>query len=40
MKSFQIQEENQFDTLYAPVARITTIRIMLGNAAQNNWEIE
>lgn len=39
-RGYQIEEENPFDALYAPVARMATIRIFLSHALQENWKIK
>lgn len=38
-KGFQIKEENFSQAMYAPVARISTIRVMLSVSLQKNYEI-
>lgn len=38
-KGFQIQEENDFTPMYAPVARLSTIRAFLVHALQQNWNV-
>ena len=38
-RGFQAQEENPFEPTYSPVARLSTIRLMLSIALQRQWEI-
>lgn len=35
----QIQEEKNIN-MYVPVARMSTVRILLGEAARKNWQIK
>lgn len=38
-KGFQLKEGSYFDPVYAPVARISTIRLLMSIALQNDWNI-
>lgn len=38
-KGFQIKEDNPFETIYSPVARMSTIRLILSIALQENWDV-
>ncbi|KAG5863631.1 hypothetical protein JTB14_001894 [Gonioctena quinquepunctata] len=38
-KGFQLQEENQLRTMYAPVSRMSTVRTLLVHALQQNWDL-
>lgn len=39
-KGFQIEKEDPLNPLYAPVARMATIRMIMSLATQQNWELK
>lgn len=38
-KGFQQHEENSLDTIYAPVARMSTVRSLIVHSIQNEWNL-